>query len=48
MLEDKDWGKKGTMRIHKDKYQTYLRNKAIPILEREIRIHTMAIIKFEH
>ena len=36
------------MRIHKDKYQTYLRNKAIPILEKEIATITKSIINFEN
>ena len=48
MLADKEWGTSGTIRVHKDKYQTYLRNEAIPILEKEILIHTKSIIEYEH
>jgi hypothetical protein len=47
-IKDKDWGKSGTIRVHKDKYQTYLRNKAIPMLEKEIATYTKVIIEYEH
>ena len=48
MMKDKDWGKSGTIRVHKDKYQTYIRNQAIPILEKEILVYTKSIIEYEH